>query len=410
MREFFDVVPPSEALAALLDQLDVSVQAETAPASQTLGRITAREIVATEDLPSYPRSAMDGYSVRSRDTFGASESLPAYCRVVGEAPMGAQPTVFLAAGQAAAAYTGGMLAEGADAVVMVENTQRIGEDSIEVMRPVAPGENVIQVGEDVRAGEVIAPKGRLIRAQDVGFFFGLGITEVDVARQPKVAIVSTGDELVSPERKPRTGQVRDINSYTISSLVRDAGGVPVHIGLAPDDYEAQIRAGKEGMERADILVFSAGSSVSSRDMTAAVFGKLGCPGVLAHGIAHKPGKPTIVALLNGTPAFGLPGNPVSAMIVFGILVRPTIHALMGYSENSAARGLRADLAQNIRSAPGREDHVPVKLIELGGRTVAEPSFGKSNLISTLVNADGVVVVPLDRGGLYAGEEVFVRLY
>ena len=410
MREFFDVVPPSEALAALLDRLDVSVQAETAPASQTLGRITARETVATEDLPSYPRSAMDGYSVRSRDTFGASESLPAYCRVVGEAPMGAQPAAFLAAGQAAAAYTGGMLAEGADAVVMVENTQRIGEDSIEVMRPVAPGENVIQVGEDVRAGEVIAPKGRLIRAQDIGFFFGLGITEVDVARQPKVAIVSTGDELVSPERKPCTGQVRDINSYTISSLVREAGGVPVHIGLAPDDYEAQIRAGKEGMERADILVFSAGSSVSSRDMTAAVFGKLGCPGVLAHGIAHKPGKPTIVALLNGTPAFGLPGNPVSAMIVFGILVRPTIHALMGYSENSAARGLRADLAQNIRSAPGREDHVPVKLIERGGRTVAEPSFGKSNLISTLVNADGVVVVPLDRGGLYAGEEVFVRLY
>ena len=410
MREFFDVVPPSEALAALLDRLDVSVEAETAPASQTLGRITAREIVATEDLPSYPRSAMDGYSVRSRDTFGASESLPAYCRVVGEAPMGAQPAVSLAAGQAAAAYTGGMLAEGADAVVMVENTQRIGEDSIEVMRPVAPGENVIQVGEDVRAGEVIAPKGRLIRAQDVGFFFGLGITEVDVARQPKVAIVSTGDELVSPERKPRTGQVRDINSYTISSLVRDAGGVPVPIGLAPDDYEAQIRAGKEGMERADILVFSAGSSVSSRDMTAAVFGNLGRPGVLAHGIAHKPGKPTIVALLNGTPAFGLPGNPVSAMIVFGILVRPTIHALMGYSEDLAARGLRVDLAQNIRSAPGREDHVPVKLIERGGRTVAEPSFGKSNLISTLVNADGVVVVPLDRGGLYAGEEVFVRLY
>lgn len=410
MREFFDVVPPSEALAALLDRLDVSVQAETAPASQTLGRITAREIVATEDLPSYSRSAMDGYSVRSRDTFGASESLPAYCRVVGEAPMGAQPAVSLAAGQAAAAYTGGMLAEGADAVVMVENTQRIGEDSIEVMRPVAPGENVIQVGEDVRAGEVIAPKGRLIRAQDVGFFFGLGITEVDVARQPKVAIVSTGDELVSPERKPRTGQVRDINSYTISSLVREAGGVPVPIGLAPDDYEAQIRAGKEGMERADILVFSAGSSVSSRDMTAAVFGNLGRPGVLAHGIAHKPGKPTIVALLNGTPAFGLPGNPVSAMIVFGILVRPTIHALMGYSEDSAARGLRVDLAQNIRSAPGREDHVPVKLIERGGRTVAEPSFGKSNLISTLVNADGVVVVPLDRGGLYAGEEVFVRLY
>ena len=410
MREFFDVVPPSKALAALLERLDVSVESEVAPASQALGRITSKEIIATEDLPPYPRSVMDGYSVRARDTFGASESLPAYFRVVGETPMGERPTVFLGAGQAALAYTGGMLARGADAVVMVENTQPVGEDSIEVVKPAAPGENVIRVGEDVRAGEAIAPKGRLIRAQDVGFFVGLGVTEVEVARRPKVAIVSTGDELVSPERKPRPGQVRDINSYTISSLVQEAGGLPVHIGIVPDDSEAQIRAGVEGMEQADVLVFSAGSSVSSRDMTAEVFGKLGRPGVLAHGIAHKPGKPTIVALLGGTPAFGLPGNPVSAMIVFGILVRPTIHALMGYSEDLAARGVRVDLTQNISSVPGREDHVPVKLIERGGRIVAEPSFGKSNLISTLVKSDGVVVVPLDRGGLYAGEEVFVRLY
>jgi len=353
---------------------------------------------------------MDGYSVRARDTFGASESLPAFCDVVGEVAMGSQPQVSLSTGQAAVAYTGGMLAEGADAVVMVENTQRAGDGSIEILRPVAPGENVIQVGEDARAGEAVIPKGRLIRAQDVGVFFGLGITQVAVAERPRVAIISTGDELVPPENAPGPGQVRDINSYSVASLVEDAGGEPVHIGLVPDDYALQRQAALDGLERSDVLVFSAGSSVSSRDMTVRVLDELGPPGVLVHGIAHKPGKPTIVALVEGNPAFGLPGNPVSAMVVFGILVRPVIQALMGRTESPVIRGVHARLTKDIRSATGREDHVQVKLMEDKDGMLADPVFGKSNLISTLVEADGVVVVPLDDGGLYAGDEVFVRLY
>ena len=410
MREFFNVVPPSEALATLLDRLEVSVQGEVVPTAQALGRVTAEDVVSREDLPPYPRSTMDGYSVRAKDTFGASESLPAFFDMVGEVPMGSQPRVSLSTGQAAVAYTGGMLAEGADAVVMVENTQGVGDGSIEILRPVAPGENVIQVGEDTKVGETVIPKGRLIRAQDVGVLFGLGITEVSVAQRPKVAIVSTGDELVSPEGSPGSGQVRDINSYSVASLVQDAGGMPVHIGLAPDNYEAQRKAAIEGLERGDMVVFSAGSSVSSRDMTARVLDDLGQPGVLVHGIAHKPGKPTIVALLNGIPAFGLPGNPVSAMVVFGILVRPVIQALMGRTESPVTRGVHARLTKDIRSATGREDHVQVKILESDDGLLADPVFGKSNLISTLVEADGVVVVPLDDGGLYAGDEVFVRIY
>ena len=410
MREFFNVVTPDEALATLLDRLEVSVRSEVVPASEALGRVTAEDVLSPEDLPAYPRSTMDGYSVRARDTFGASESLPAFCDVVGEVAMGSQPQVSLSTGQAAVAYTGGMLAEGADAVVMVENTQRVGDSSIEVFRPVAPGENVIQVGEDAKVGDVVIPKGRLIRAQDVGVLFGLGITEIAVAQRPKVAIVSTGDELVPPERSPTPGQVRDINSHSVASLVEDAGGVPVHIGLIPDDFEAQRQAAINGMERGDMLVFSAGSSVSSRDMTAGVLDSLGEPGVLVHGIAHKPGKPTIVALVDGKPAFGLPGNPVSAMVVFGILVRPVIQALMGRMESPVTRGVHARLTKDIRSATGREDHVQVKLIQSDCGLVADPVFGKSNLIRTLVEADGVVVVPLDDGGLYAGDEVFVRLY
>ena len=324
--------------------------------------------------------------------------------------MGSQPQVCLSTGQAAVAYTGGMLADGADAVVMVENTQRAGDGSIEILRPVAPGENVIQVGEDTEAGDTVIPKGQLIRAQDVGVLFGLGITQVAVAERPRVAIISTGDELVPPENAPGPGQVRDINSYSVASLVEDAGGEPVHIGLVPDDYALQRQAALDGLERGDILVFSAGSSVSSRDMTVRVLDELGPPGVLVHGIAHKPGKPTIVALVEGKPAFGLPGNPVSAMVVFGILVRPVIQALMGRTEPPVTRGVHARLTKDIRSATGREDHVQVKLMEDKDGMLADPVFGKSNLISTLVEADGVVVVPLDDGGLYAGDEVFVRLY
>ena len=191
MREFFNVVPPGEALATLLGRLEVSVRGEVVPTAQALGRVTAEDVVSPEDLPPYPRSTMDGYSVRARDTFGASESLPAFCDVVAEVAMGSLPKVSLSTGQAAVAYTGGMLADGADAVVMVENTQRVGDGSIEILRPVAPGENVIHVGEDARVGDRVIPKGRLIRAQDVGVLFGLGITEVSVAEQPKLAIVST---------------------------------------------------------------------------------------------------------------------------------------------------------------------------------------------------------------------------
>ena len=299
MPEFFNVFAPDVALRTLLDRLQKRVETETVPTHQALGRVTADAVLATEHLPAFPRSTMDGYAVRARDTFGASESLPAYLEVVGEVRMGQAPDVTLATGQAAVAYTGGMLAHSADAVVMVENTQKIDATSIEVLRPVAPGENVIQVGEDVRIGEVIVPAGALLRPQDIGGLLALGITQVKVRCRPRVAIVSTGDEIVSPDTAPAPGQIRDINTYTIAALVEQAGGVPVLLGVVKDDYEAQRQVAVEGLAQADMLVFSAGSSVSSRDMTVQVLHSLGPPGVLVHGIAHRPGKPTIMALDRG---------------------------------------------------------------------------------------------------------------
>ena len=410
MPEFFNVLPPGDALNALLGQLSPQVERELIPTEESLGRVTAEDIASPEDLPTFPRSTMDGYSVHASDTFGASEGIPAYLQVVGEVPMGRPPELRVSTGQAAKAYTGGMLAEGADAVVIVENTQAIDESTIEVFHPVAAGENVIQVGEDVRTGDPVLEAGHVLRPQDIGGLVALGITEVYVSRKPRVAIISTGDELVPPERKPGPGQVRDINTYSISALVEAAGGAPKPVAVVEDDYEAQRGAAVEALAKGDILVFSAGSSLSSRDMTADVLGSLGSPGVLVHGISLKPGKPTIVALVDGKPAFGLPGNPVSAAVVFNLLVRPTIYALMGCTAPPEPHGVRARLSRDIASIAGREDHVQVRLVRNNGELWAEPVFGKSNLIYTLVRADGAVTVPLDKGGLYAGEEVEVRLY
>lgn len=410
MPEFFNVLAPDAAFSALKPMLALGVVTEVVPTSDTLGRVTAQDIHSPEDLPAFMRSTMDGYSVRSRDTFGASEGLPAYLDVVGEVPMGAESDVRLGRGQAATAYTGGMLAQGADAVVMVERTQKLDETAIEVLRPVAPGENVVQVGEDVKKDDVILPRGGIVRPQDIGGLLALGVTSIPVSRKPRVGIVSTGDELVRPDAKVCAGQIRDINTYTISALVEQAGGKPHQIALVPDDFEEQRGAALKGLEGCDALVFSAGSSVSSRDLTADVFNSLGGRGVIVHGISIKPGKPTVIGMADGKPVFGLPGNPVSAMVVFDLVVRPAIYHLSGCKQIPSPPTVQAALTRDIPSVAGREDYVPVRLERTEDGANASPVFGKSNLIYTLVRSDGIVKVPLDKSGLYAGETVDVRLF
>ena len=412
MPEFFNVLPPQRALATLLELLpQKALGLEDVPVREALGRVTAVELFAPEDLPAFTRSTVDGYSLRAADTFGASEGLPAYFSVVGEVPMGRPAQVSVRPGEAALTYTGGMLAGDADAVVMVENTQQVDSGTIEVSRPVAPGENVVLPGEDVRAGSPVLPRGHLLRPQDLGGLTALGITTVPLARRPRVAILSMGDEVVPPDENPGPGQIRDVNSYTIAAQVAGAGGEPALLGILPDDFEAQLVAARQGQKQADMLVFSAGSSVSSRDLTADIINTLGEPGVLVHGLSIRPGKPAIVGLVDGKPVFGLPGNPVSAMIVFDLLVRPTLYRLTGCCNPPQPATTLATVTRDIASAPGREDYVPVRLTTgENGEQVAEPVFGKSNLIYTLIRADGLVQVPLDTAGLYAGERVAVRLF
>lgn len=410
MPEFFNVLPPEEALALLLDRLPERPAAGVCVVNtaEALGRVVAAEIGATESLPTFPRSTMDGYSVRAADTYGASDGLPAWFTLVGEVPMGRGADVHLGVGEAAVAYTGGMLSGNADAVVMVEHTQAIDENTIEVMRPVAPGENVSQPGEDVRVGESLWPAGHVIRPQDIGGLLALGIERIEVAERPRVGILSMGDEVVPPSATPGPGQVRDINTYTVAGQVTAAGGTAAPLGLVGDDYEEQLDAARRGLAESDMLVLSAGSSVSARDRTVDIVAALGEPGPLAHGLALRPGKPAIVGLCDGKPVIGLPGNPVSAMVVSSLLVRPTVYQLMGCAHPPRLTERAAVLAQDVPSVPGREDYVPVRLAESGnGMARAHPVWGKSGFIFTLVRADGLVRVPANAGGIYAGEQVQV---
>lgn len=350
---------------------------------------------------------MDGYAVQASDTYGASPSLPAYLRLVGEIAMGQASSLQVESGTAAVVHTGGMIPSGADAVVMLEDTQKVGDEEVEILKTAAPNQNVIAVGEDVAEGEIVIRRGAGLRPQEIGGLMALGITEIPVAARPRVGIVSTGDEIVEPGVNPLPGQIRDVNSFSLSALIESEGGAATRYGIVPDDFQSLVAAAREALRENDVLVISAGSSVSARDMTADVVRKLGEPGVLVHGVALRPGKPTILALAAGKPVLGLPGNPVSAFVVARIFLTPLIHRYLGRSLMPIRPTVEARLSVNIASEAGREDYVAVKLTRAAETMLAEPVFGKSNLIFTLVRADGLVRIPPDVTGLEAGSKVLV---
>jgi molybdopterin molybdotransferase len=417
MAEFFNVLAPEEAKQLLLEHTTHRTSREIVPAAGSQNRVTSSPIFAPHDLPTFRRSTMDGYAVRAADTFGAASTLPANLVIVGEVEMGSSAKVSLAGGEAAIVHTGGMLPPDADAVVQIESTQKVevGDANqlpfeIEVFGSVSVGHNTIQVGEDVREGKEILPDGHSLRAQDIGGLLALGIVDVEVYQQPKVAIIATGDELVQPDQEPVEGQIRDINSYTIGALVENHGGRPSYYGIVKDDYGALLEAASTALRDQDMLVITAGSSVSVRDLTFQVIDDLGEPGVLLHGVATRPGKPTVLGAVNGKPILGLPGNPVSAMVQFMVLGIPALHELQGAASEPLRSVVRAYIAGNIPSASGREDYVPVRLVKTGEGLSAEPVFGKSNLIYTMVNADGLLKVPINLSGYEAGEWGEVLLF
>jgi molybdopterin molybdotransferase len=409
MPEFFTLVSPDDARAKILEHVEPLADVENIKTADALGRVLAADQTSPQILPEFRRSTVDGYAVRAQDTFGSSESLPAYLKLCGEVPMGRVSDMTVGAAQLALVHTGGMVPDGADAVVMIENTQR-NDDEIEVRRPVASGENVIQIGEDINEGDPILKAGSILRAQDIGGLLAVGIAEIPVRRKPRVAIFATGDEVIEPHLSTQPGQIRDVNSTTVAAMVERAGGIPLKLGILPDKFEVLLEQSQKALaDGADMLVLSAGSSVSVRDMTSDVFDRLGKPGVLVHGIATKPGKPTILGVADGVPVMGLPGNPVSAFVQFLTVGVPVLYRLLGAAPPKSLRA-KAKLTANVASSAGREDYVPCTLTERDGELWAEPIFFKSNLIFTLVRAEALLIIPLDKTGLEAGETVEVMLF
>ncbi len=406
---FFNVQPVAAVLETMFDHWTPQRSALTCDPREALGKVLAKDAVSPIDLPEFTRSTVDGFAVRAADTFGATASLPAYLTVSGHVAMGQMANAKVESGRAVEIHTGGMLPDGADAVVMLEQTQTFGDDELEVLSPVAPGENVVQIGEDVTKGAVILKVGHRIRPQDIGGLLAVGILDVEVTDAPRVGILSSGDELVSPDTTPSMGQIRDINAYTLAALVEAAGGEPVLFGIATDNLDDFTAKAREGFAQVDMLVITAGSSVSTRDLTNTVIGTLGSPGILQHGLAVKPGKPTILAVCDNKPVIGLPGNPVSALQVARQVVVPLVMYYQGVREEQP-QTVQAVLSQNVASTTGREDSIPVRLVERDGRLCADPVLGKSNLIFTLIHADGYVVVPLDSNGLRAGSDVNVHRF
>lgn len=410
MPQLFTVLSREEAWARLEPHLEPVTATEIVSTDNALGRVLSADVLSGEDLPAFPRSSMDGYALRAEDSFGSTEGLPSYLKVVGEIRMGAAPDITLGPGEAALIHTGGMLPAGATAVVMVENIREVDGTLIEVTRPVARGENVLQVGEDVKAGQLVLAAGTPVRPSSMAVLLGLGITKIEVFSKPRVALISTGDELVPPQDKPLPGQIRNTNMYMLASLIKQAGGMPIKLGIVKDRRQDLVEAAKRGLSEADIVVISAGSSVSTRDMSAEVINSLGEPGVLVHGVAIRPGKPVILGALQGKPVFGLPGNPASALVTFELFVTPAIHVRGGYKKLPGWHSIQARMTRNVASVPGREDYAAVRIVQKDGEMWAEPVFSKSNFLSTMMESDGLVQVPINKSGLAAGDLAMIRLF
>lgn len=434
-KEFLHTSSIQEALETTKAHMPVGTSEETCQITDALNRVLSKDIFSPEDLPPFPKSIVDGYAVKSSDTFGASEGTSLYLRVMGEVEIGQagytqrgmterKPSGPIESGISdyTTIYipTGGMLPDDTDAAIMIEYTREVEDDIIEITRAVSPGENVIQAGEDIKKGELVLSRGHRLRPQDIGLLAGIGMTVLDVYRRPKVAIISSGPEIYPIDKHPPKGCIRDINAYTISALIQDAGGEPVYMGICPDNLDKIKATIQMGLELADCVLVSGGSSVGSRDYTYEAISALGPPGVLVHGLSIRPGKPTIIGQSALKPIIGLPGHPASAMIVTNTLVFFILERLSGISSPpaeeviEASRGcIRATLTRNISSPPGREDFVRVA-ISLGkgegNELFATPVFGKSGLISTLIRAHGILRIPADSEGVYKGDEVEVRLF
>ena len=399
------VKTPEEVLAMIETEFSPLSPTELVGLGESMGRVLAEDMVSTEYVPDFDRSTVDGYAVRAKSTFGCTEAIPAILPLQGEVLMGEGAGFALSADTCAAVPTGGAVPQGADSVVMVEYTENYGDGTIGILRPVAPGENMIFRGDDVFPGKVILQKGRVLSSQDIGALAAIGQVQIPVAKKLTVGVISTGDELVPPEMTPGPGQVRDVNSPMLEAMLTAFGVNVVSYGIVIDDETRLSAVVHKAVSECDAVLLSGGSSVGVKDAACRIMESMGQ--ILLHGIAIKPGKPTILGKSDGKPMVGLPGHPVAAYFVAKLFVLPLLSRLMGRKQTVYTT--TAKLTENISANHGRAQYHCCRLAQKDGELLAYPIRGKSGLITTLAGAEGYFSIDRDCEGLPQYAEIQVTI-
>ncbi|MDD4839306.1 MAG: molybdopterin molybdotransferase MoeA [Clostridia bacterium] len=399
---FFKVKTLEEATKVVKDNLPQKVlSGDFVSLEKALNQIAYEDVFSLEELPPFNRSTVDGYAVCAQEVYCASESVPSILKVVGSVRMGEMPTQKLMRGEAIEIATGAVVPEGANAVVMIEHTERMNE-SIAIYQSAKVRENMLLRGEDIQEGEKVLSKGEKITALKLGVLAGVGVSKIKVYSHPKVAVISTGDELVGIDEIAQNGKIRDINSTIIPLLCQNSELEVVSISRVKDDKVQLFSAVKNAVELADMVLISGGSSVGARDFTEAVLSELG--EILVHGIALKPGKPTMIAKIKNSLVIGLAGHPLAAALTYKVLIENSIFSVLGCDRKSICF---ATTSSNFPSTPGRTVIQPVSLLENENEILAEPVFLKSAHLAQLSKADGYIVLPDNCEGINKGEKVKV---
>ncbi|OBR91468.1 molybdopterin molybdenumtransferase [Clostridium ragsdalei P11] len=404
--DFYKVSSVEEVKDTINSNFSISLGKELIDLKECNDRILYEDIVSPLNVPGFKRSIVDGYAVKCKEVQGASESMPSMLDLKGEVIMGKMPSKSLEfPGECMYIPTGGMLPEGADSVVMIEYTDKMDDTTILVNKPVAFGENVLNEDEDVELGETVLKAGTVLKPYSISMLSSLGIIKVPVICRPKVGIISTGDEIISPEEYPKPGQIRDINSYLLYSSVIEDGGEAIFYGVIRDDYEKLFETAKKANEECDVVLISGGSSVGKKDQTAKIIDELGKPGILLHGISIKPGKPTILGKVKNKPIFGLPGHPLSCAVVYRIIVRYFLQRMMKFEE--VEYPIPCKFSTNYHKAKGREEYLPVTIKNIEGEYIAVPVLTKSAAISGFTKAWGYVKIDKNVEGIFKDQQVYV---
>jgi molybdopterin molybdotransferase len=403
LKGFQKLATIEEAKRLFFNSLKVGrTKAVVVSVQDALNRVLAEDLIAEEDLPRFDRSAVDGYAVKAEDTFGVSQFKPKTLRLTSASEV--------KNGEAKQVWTGTPIPKGADAVLMLENVKLVSDGEIEVWTAITPGENVSKRGEDIAKGTIAIKAGTRLKPHHLGLIAALGKGKINVFEKPKVAILATGNELVMVGEKLRENQIYEVNRLLLASLCHEIGAEPIDLGIAKDDVEEISEKLKHGLEKADIIITTGGTSVGASDLVPTAINGLGKPGVLIHGVAMRPAMPTALAIVGDKPIIVLSGNPVAAFFGFEVFARPLILKMLGI-ENEPRPVVVAKLTRRTSTALGRKTFVRVRVFQQNGEFYAEPISARgSGIISTLTRANGYVVVPENREGLEEGETVQVYLF